>query len=95
MNFKHNIILLISIIIISCSKDDNPTSSQENLNISPSSNADAGSSYMNSKTDIHVENFGLPSGANSGSLRDAISYLDANGDGFTDVFKIKFLFSQH
>jgi hypothetical protein len=86
MNCKHNFILLISIIFISCSKDDNPTSNLVNLNISPSSNADAGSSYTNAKTDIQVDNFGLPSGANSGSLRDAIAYLDANGDGFTDVF---------
>lgn len=33
-----------------------------------------------------IDYFAIPSGPNSGTLRDAIAYLDANGDGQTDVF---------
>lgn len=54
--------------------------------ISPSDNADLGSSYSNSTTDIYVSNFSIPGTATSGNLRDAIAYLDADGDGDTDVF---------
>lgn len=78
------IIVLIA-IISSCSSNESekPT---ENINIPAVTNADAGSSYSNSKTDILVDYYSIPSGTNSGDLRDAIAYLDANNDGKTDVF---------
>jgi hypothetical protein len=79
--------LLLVAALFSCSSDDDDSNSKlDNLNIAPFSNADAGSSYSNAKTDIQVDNFSIPGGENSGSLRDAIAYLDANGDGLTDVF---------
>lgn len=56
-------------------------------NISPSSNADAGSSYQNSLTDAWIAYSALPRPASGGAaLGDAIAYLDADGDGDTDVF---------
>lgn len=55
------------------------------LGLSASPNADAGSSYENRKTDIHVDYSSLPY-QNQDVLKDAIAYLDANGDGNTDVF---------
>ena len=82
---KHTWLLALCFLLSACS-DDDPAISTADLGISPSSNADARSSYTNAKTDIHVSNFALPSDVNSGNLRDAIAYLDANGDGFTDVF---------
>lgn len=87
MKFNYKVLLITILIISSCSKDDeNPSSSLENLNITPSSNADLGSSYSNSKTDIRINYFSIPFANNTGHLRDAIAYLDANGDGITDVF---------
>lgn len=87
MKFKHKILIIATLVIVSCSKDDvNPTINLDDLGIAPSSNPDARSSYTNSKADIHIDYYLIPSGANSGNLRDAIAYLDANGDGFTDVF---------
>ena len=84
-NIKLISALTILMIFSSCS-DDDPTIATVDLGISPSSNADARSSYTKAKTDIRVEYFALPSDINSGNLRDAIAYLDANGDGITDVF---------
>ena len=87
MKLNYKTLLIILVIVSSCSKDDeNPSSNLENLNISPSVNADIGSSYTNSKTDIRVDYSLIPSGGNSGDLRDAIAYLDANGDNITDIF---------
>ncbi|MDN5204916.1 VCBS repeat-containing protein [Fulvivirgaceae bacterium BMA10] len=78
------LMIFLSVLLFSCAEDDSePT---VDLKISPSSNADARSSYTNAKTDILVNYSIIPSGANSGNLRDAIAYLDANGDGVTDVF---------
>ena len=77
--------LTLIVILSSCSSEE-PTIPTVNIGSSPSSNADARSSYTNSKTDIRIDFFALPSDVNSGNLRDAIAYLDANGDGFTDVF---------
>lgn len=83
-------LLFVSVLFIflACSDDDETSTlvSVVDLGISPASNADARSSYSNTKTDVHVSYFGLPSDVGSGNLRDAIGYLDANGDGFTDVF---------
>lgn len=55
------------------------------LGITPSANADAGSSYQNAKTDVWIAYSSLPRPDGSG-LGDAIAYLDADGDGDTDVF---------
>lgn len=57
-----------------------------NLGISASLNADANSSYENAKTDIHISNNSLLRPAGTGNLADAVAYLDADGDGDTDVF---------
>lgn len=77
--------ILLIMSLLACSKDDENTPSLVNLNIAPSSNADAGSSYENSKTDIRISYQSIPSDGRP-YLRDAIAYLDANGDGYTDVF---------
>jgi len=78
------LIIALTTIFGSCSSDDsNPT---VDLNISAVNDADAGTSYTNSKTDIHVNYYGIPSGTGTGDLRDAIAYLDANNDGKTDAF---------
>jgi len=80
---KISVIILIT--IFSCSKEDEVKI--KDFGLSPSSNADRGSSYtVNKKTNILIDYASLPFPANSGDLRDAISYLDANGDGLTDVF---------
>ena len=54
----------------------------------PSENADEGSSYQHAKTDIHINYSYLPLQNVDGytPLMDAIAYIDANHDGFTDVF---------
>lgn len=78
--------LLITVFILfSCSEDDGHTNVVD-LGISPSSNADANSSYTNSKTDIYIDYASIPFDTNTGTLRDAIAYIDANNDGITDVF---------
>ncbi|MFT5113800.1 MAG: hypothetical protein ACI8P9_003132 [Parasphingorhabdus sp.] len=56
------------------------------LDTSPSSAADARSSYENSKANIIIRYSALPRPAGTGDLSDAIAYLDADGDGDTDVF---------
>lgn len=87
MNYFRNTTAFIftSLLVISCSEDN--AAVKINLNISPVANADAGSSYRNaSNADIHICYFDVPNSPNSGNLRDAIAYLDANGDGHTDVF---------
>jgi hypothetical protein len=88
MNRLIKVILFVLLIfgsLFSCSKDDD--SGTINLGISPSTNADAGSSYTNANnTDILINYSSIPSSSNFGSLRDAIAYIDANGDGITDVF---------
>ncbi len=85
-----NLLLLAMVysILISCSKSKDSTISPNSpkSKISPSSNADAKSSYSNSKTNIRIDYYSIPFSGNSGSLRDAIAYIDANGDGITDVF---------
>lgn len=82
---RHLLMLSLLIAFFSCSKDNEPPTI--NLDINPSSNADKGSSYtIASNTDIRIEYFSLPYAPNSGKLRDAIAYIDANGDGYTDVF---------
>ena len=53
---------------------------------SPSSNANAGTSYSNSKPDIWIDYSSLALPAGSGDLKDAIAYLDADGDMDTDIF---------
>ena len=84
--WKMSIFFLVLIFLIqSCSKDNEE--STINLDISPVQNADKGSSYTNSNNiDILINYYNIPSTPNSGNLRDAVAYIDANGDGFTDVF---------
>ncbi len=78
-------VLTFFVMLSSCSDDD--SSSTVNLGISPASNADAGSLYtISNQTDILISYSSLPSPTNTGDLRDAITYIDANGDGITDVF---------
>jgi hypothetical protein len=84
-------IFLVTALSYSCSDDENdgiePTVPTVDLGIKPSSNADARSSYTNANnSDIRVSYFSIPFSPNSGNLRDAIAYIDANGDGLTDVF---------
>lgn len=60
-----------------------------NGSVSASDNADRGSSYENSKTDILIRTVSdLPLQGYDGQfiLKDAVGYLDANNDGHTDVF---------
>lgn len=56
------------------------------LKITPSADADARSSYSHSMPDIRVPYSFLPAPSGVGNLRDAVAYLDADGDGDTDVF---------
>lgn len=90
---KYSVIKFLFVFILialsfSCDdEDDDDNQPTLDLGISPSSNADARSSYTNANnTDILISYFSLPFAPNSGNLRDAIAYLDANGDGLTDVF---------
>jgi hypothetical protein len=80
--------LILSLILTACGGggDSDGVTSVVNLGISASSNADANSSYSNSKTDIYVPYSSIPRPAGTGTLGDAIAYLDADGDGDTDVF---------
>jgi hypothetical protein len=82
-------LLLLSAVIFSCSDDGDDTGkSTVDLEITASSDADGGSSNsLSNQVDIYVNNWEIP-GDNSvyGTLRDAIAYLDANHDGYTDVF---------
>lgn len=58
-----------------------------NLGISPKADANAGSSFSNSVPDnLHINYYSLPRPAGTGDLTDAIAYLDADGDGDTDIF---------
>ncbi len=86
MRLYFKLLVIVGFTLASCSKDDDSSVKLVNLGISASSDADAGSSYTNAKTDIYINYYNIPSDGNSGSLRDAIAYLDANGDGYTDVF---------
>ncbi len=82
--------IVLSTIIVGCGSSDSDsgsdTTSVVNLGISSSPDADANSSYTNSKTDIYIAYSSLPRPDGTGTLRDAIAYLDADGDGDTDVF---------
>ena len=74
-------------ILLSCSNsDDSPETI--NIGISASANANAGTSYTRSnQVDIFVGYYtAVPIVEDAGDLRDAITYLDANGDGLTDIF---------
>ncbi|MEO9849509.1 MAG: VCBS repeat-containing protein [Reichenbachiella sp.] len=85
INIKFFVILTMAGFNISCSDDEE--SDTIDLSISPSTNANTGSSYTHANhVDIQVSYFFVPSGDNTGDLRDAIAYIDANGDGHTDVF---------
>ena len=79
------VFLLSFVVIISgCSNDAVKT---VNMNIKASANADAGSSNsISNQVTIRIDYYSIPSGSNTGTLRDAVTYLDANGDGLTDVF---------
>ncbi len=76
------------LVLISCSGDDDGLADTVDLNISPATNANAGTSFTNqSNVDIRVEYFWAVSGGpGNGDLRDAIAYIDANHDGLTDIF---------
>ncbi|MEX2345561.1 MAG: VCBS repeat-containing protein [Balneolaceae bacterium] len=95
LNTLKFLFVIVSIVFLSLSCKENPSSSDVDLGISPVSNADARSSYTYSKTDILVDysplsgtywNFSQPEGPPEGLLWDAIAYLDSNGEGLTDVF---------
>lgn len=82
---------LLLLIIVGCGSSgggDNSSTSIVNLNITASENADKDSSYSNSKPTIHVKYSSIifPRPAGTGDLFDAIAYLDADGDGDTDIF---------
>ncbi len=79
-------VIVFILLISSCSKDDDSTPSIVDLGITASTNANAGSSYTNAKTDIRIDYNHIPAGENTGNLRFGIAYLDANGDNHTDVF---------
>jgi hypothetical protein len=81
---KESLILIVLVAITAC--DSSESVSGGDLGIAPSSNADAGSSYSNSKPDIHIGYSSLPHPPGTGNLSDAVAYLDADGDGDTDVF---------
>lgn len=82
---RHLFMLTLAITLFSCSEENEKETI--NLDIQPVSNADKGSSYtIAGNVDIRINYFSLPSSPNSGTLRDAIAYIDANGDGHTDVF---------
>lgn len=70
---------------ISCSSDNSPGITTVDLNIGSASGRNNGTSYSLAKTDLRVNYFSL-NAPNAGTLRDAVAYLDANGDGLTDVF---------
>jgi len=68
--------------------DDDKLPPTVDLSISASVNADVGSSYENSKADIRIGYSQLPFASirDRFPLRDAMAYIDVNGDGNTDVF---------
>lgn len=76
--------LVIVLLLAGC--DSATTEEPDSLNISPAVNADAGSSYSNSMPDIWIPYWDIPFGGDNGDLRDAVAYLDADGDGDTDIF---------
>jgi len=76
--------LAIFFLTTGCSEDE---IEKVNLGIKAVANADAGSSNTQfNQVDIRISYYAISSGTNTGNLRDAVAYLDANGDGFTDVF---------
>lgn len=81
---------LVALVAVLCACGDTTgpedTTSDTDLDIAPSTNADAGSSYLNTLTDAWIAYSSLPRPAGAPRLGDAIGYLDANGDGDTDVF---------
>lgn len=92
-SFKLVPVFLSALIVTACGgggggNGGGGSSSLVDLGISASSDADAGSSYENAKADIHINYYGLPFQSLEGRtpLIDAIGYLDADGDGDTDVF---------
>lgn len=90
MNMKNNLKWLLGtmIVMILTACGGGGSSSDDGGNtpdtILPSENADLMSSYENSKTSIYINYDELP--IEGAMLRDAIGYLDAEGDGDIDVF---------
>ncbi|NND72577.1 MAG: VCBS repeat-containing protein [Rhodothermales bacterium] len=82
---RHLVIAFASVILLASCDSQSPVE-DSGLNISPSSNADAGSSYSNSVGDIWISYQTIPRPLGSGNLSDAIAYLDADADGDTDIF---------
>lgn len=81
------VLLSLSLLLSACGGGDGGGSTPVvNLGISAAVNADANSSYSNSKTDIYIPRSAIPRPAGTGTLSDAVAYLDADGDGDTDVF---------
>jgi len=83
---------VLSLMLSACGgggggSSDNSSSSTADAGTNvASANANAGSSYTNSRPDIWIDYFSLSLPPGAGDLKDAIAYLDANGDGDTDVF---------
>jgi hypothetical protein len=80
---------LLLATLFGCGSDGGTNPDGENpvtdSGITPSANADLGSSYENAKADIWIGYSALPRPGGA-LLGDAIAYLDADGDGDTDVF---------
>lgn len=85
---KPAVLTVLSLSLLACSDSGDSSSSKlVNFGISASTtDANAETSYSNSKTDIWVNYNSLFRPPNSGNLRDAIAYLDVDGDGDTDIF---------
>jgi len=86
MNYKHMfhefILIILTFVFTACGGGGNTDTSIDT--IEPSNNADYMSSYENSKTSIHIDYSILP--LEDYMLRDAIAYLDVDGDNDIDVF---------
>ncbi len=77
--------VIVGILMSACEKEDEKVELVD-LGITAVADANAGTSYSLSKSDIHIRYGSLPYIEGIGNLRDAIAYIDANGDGLTDVF---------
>lgn len=84
------LVLTFSVALSACgggeSDGGSGSSSLVDLGITAAIDANSGTSYTNSKPDIWINYSSLSLPAGSGNLKDAIAYLDADGDGDTDVF---------
>lgn len=86
-NYLNKLAVFFLLLLTTCTDKNGNLIPLVNLNIRPVANADARSSYTNSKADIMISYDAIPLDPPvTGDLRDAIAYIDANGDQITDVF---------